>query len=237
MAKDDPLMHMGHRQRLRHKFDTGHASDAEEMELLLTYVIPRRDTRVLARTLINRFGTVYNAIFANQMDLQSVSGVGPAVITFFSLLRSIISKGYETKIKDGNVFANTDALINHCRSTLIGKLVEELHVMYLDSDGRLLTEELHNIGAVNYSHVYYDRILAMALTRGASRVILYHNHPVGDAICSQPDIDMTIQLGKILWNHRIVLSDHLVVNSSGNVFSMRNNSVLLELDRYQSENN
>ena len=33
MAKSDPLMRAGHRERLRKKFDAGNASDDDEMEL------------------------------------------------------------------------------------------------------------------------------------------------------------------------------------------------------------
>ena len=35
MPKSDPLMRVGHRERLRQKFEDGNTSEAEEMELLL----------------------------------------------------------------------------------------------------------------------------------------------------------------------------------------------------------
>ena len=118
----------------------------------------------------------------------------------------------------------------------MGKQVEELHVMYMDTCGRLLFEELHNIGAVNYSHVYPEKILATAITRGATKVALFHNHPIGGAGCSGPDIDITVTVGKMLWPHKIQIVDHLIVDASGDICSMRNIHALDELDRFYLDN-
>lgn len=236
MAKSDPLMRTGHRERLRQKFEDGHATAADEMELLLTHVIPRRDVRVLARRLLERFGSSYNVIMANPAAVQSVDGSGPAVATFFTLLRTIVSRGYKNVLKDGGIFANQNILENYCRSRLAGKTVEELHIMYMDKNGRLLTEELHNIGAVNYSHVYPEKILATALTCGASKVVLFHNHPVGGADCSAPDMNMTIIVGKMLWQYKIEITDHIIVDSLGTICSMRNAHALDELDKFYADN-
>ena len=236
MPKPDPLMRAGHRERLRSKFEDGNTSEAEEMELLLTHVIPRRDVRVLSRKLLEHFGGAYNVIMANPSAIQSVDGSGPAVATFFTLLRTIISRGYKRTLKDGGIFANPNILAEYCRARLAGKTVEELHIMYMDKNGRLLYEELHNIGAVNYSHVYPEKILANALTRGASKIALFHNHPVGEAGCSTPDIEMTVMVGKMLWQYKIEIADHVIVDSRGVVCSMRNAHALDELDNYYINN-
>lgn len=51
----------GHRERLRARYravgDAGLA-DHELLELLLTFAIPRRDTKLLAKKLLERFGTL-----------------------------------------------------------------------------------------------------------------------------------------------------------------------------------
>lgn len=230
MQKSDPLMRAGHRERLRQKFDAGNASDADEMELLLTYVIQRRDVRVPSRKLIEKFETAYNAMLANPDELKSMPGVGDGVVTFFKLLRSIVLKGYKKLNQEQSLYANDAALQNYCRIQLANKPTEEMHVMYLDNFGRVLYEEINDIGTVNQSNVYPDKILARALITGAVRIVLFHNHPVGDCSPSKADIQTTQKLGEILVAHKIQLYDHLILDNYGNMFSMRASHHFVELD-------
>lgn len=233
MAKSDPLLRAGHRERLRQKFEEGKLSDDEELELLLTYVIQRRDVRVISRLLRARFGTAYNAMLADSSDITSINGVGPGVALFFKLLRSIVAKGYKRHLVERHVFAHFNVLENYCRTQLAHKKIEELHVFYLDHEYRLICDDLHNIGSVNSSYVYADKILADALTKGASMVILCHNHPVGGVLPSMDDISLTTYVGKMLLDHHIKLHDHIIVSSDGSVYSMRNARQLGELEQYE----
>lgn len=57
--KDDRSYMEGHRERLRARYQLhGEAAleDYELLELLLTFAIPCRDTKLLARKLLERFG-------------------------------------------------------------------------------------------------------------------------------------------------------------------------------------
>ena len=62
--KKDLSFHVGHRERLRQKFLDGHLADYELLELLLSFAIPRRDVRPLARGLMQKFGGLYPIITA-----------------------------------------------------------------------------------------------------------------------------------------------------------------------------
>ena len=69
----------GHRLRLRRRFlqnGLGSLYDHEVLELLLTYAIPRRDVKPLAKTLIQRFGSLARVFDATEYELESVPGVG-----------------------------------------------------------------------------------------------------------------------------------------------------------------
>ncbi len=233
MAKSDPLFHVGHRERLRAKFEQCQLSDTEELELLLTYIIQRRDVRILARLLKEQFGSAYNTMMADASDITKIQGAGPGVALFFNLLRSIVGKGYKHHLCECSVLANQNVLENYCRTQLVSKKIEELHVLYLDYEYRLICDDLHNIGSVNMSYAYADKILADALTKGASMVILYHNHPVGSAVASQADLELTTYVGKMLADHRIRLYDHIIVAANGIIYSMRNAHQLSELEHYE----
>ena len=235
MTKSDPLMRAGHRERLRKKFEAGNASDADEMELLMTYVIQRRDVRVPARRLIETFDSVYNAMLATPEDLAKIEGVGTGVITFFKLLRSIVSKGYKEVNKEQSLYGCDKRLYDYCRVELMHKTTEEMRVLYLDNIGRVLHEDVNDIGTVNQSNVYPDKILARALMCGAVRVVLFHNHPVGNSDPSKADVETTLNLGKMLLLHKISLYDHLIVDKFGSIFSMRTMGYFLELDKIEAQ--
>lgn len=89
----------GHRNRLRSRFlKTGRESlaDYELLELLLTYAIPRKDTKGIAKDLLERFGS-FAAIFDQPIGrIQEIKGIGPYTATFFiaiNLCNSLILVG------------------------------------------------------------------------------------------------------------------------------------------------
>jgi hypothetical protein len=64
-GKDEIEYTEGHRERLRARYrHVGEAAlqDYELLELLLTYAIPRRDSKLLAKELVERFGTLDRAL-------------------------------------------------------------------------------------------------------------------------------------------------------------------------------
>lgn len=82
----------GHRERLRQKFkENPHSlSDAERLELLLTYAIPRKDVEPLAHGLLAHFGSLQAVIIAPPERLLEIDGVGESTITFIQLLQSLM---------------------------------------------------------------------------------------------------------------------------------------------------
>ena len=216
----------GHRDRLREKFLSNQLADYEKLELLLGYAIPRRDVRPLARNLIKQFGSVYNVLTAPIDDLIVVKGIGRNTAIFLKLVQQMMQIGYKSQLKDKPVFHNESILHNYCRVILSGKLIEEMHVLYLDSELRLIADDVHTTGTVDNSAVYPREIARRALQLNARSVVLVHNHPTSINSFSQDDVDRTTLVQSILASLDIKLYDHvLVVNNS--VYSMRAMHLLL----------
>ena len=80
---------LGHRAHLRKKF-LNSGLDAflphEVLELLLTYSIPRKDTKNLAWTLLKKFGSLSEVLDAKEEELLKVKGIGPSSIILFKLM-------------------------------------------------------------------------------------------------------------------------------------------------------
>ena len=77
MSEETPL-YIGHRQRLKERFVRSEGvdmADYEAIELLLTYAIPRRDVKPLAKSLIKEFGSFAGVISAPMERLSEVAGI------------------------------------------------------------------------------------------------------------------------------------------------------------------
>lgn len=84
----------GHRDRLRSRFriDPEALSPTEQLELLLTYAIPRINLETLSRDLLGRFHSIEGVLSASPEELKLVPGVGEQVILYLNLLERIVMK-------------------------------------------------------------------------------------------------------------------------------------------------
>ena len=81
--------HEGHRERLKERFlNEGLLGfhDHNILELLLFYVIPRKDTNEIAHELLREFGSL-SAVFDADIELlKQVPGIGDNAATFIKLI-------------------------------------------------------------------------------------------------------------------------------------------------------
>lgn len=224
-TETDSLLRSGHRDRLRQKFLDDKLADYEVLELLLSYAIPRKDVRPLARMLFKKFGDMFNILCASMDSLCSVPGVGRNTAIFIKTVHHVLIKGHEGHAKDSIVFQNEGNLRNYCRLMLGGKPTEELHVLYLDADGRMIENELHSHGTVNETVLFDSEIIKHAILIEARMIVLVHNHPRAGRSFSSEDQQLTEEFGRKLTAVGMRLYDHYVV--SGNVvYSMRDMGLL-----------
>ena len=79
----------GHRQRMKDRFRNeglDHFDEVHVLELLLFYAVPQKDTKPLARALLDRFGSLPLVLEATVQELMTVPGVGENIATFLSLI-------------------------------------------------------------------------------------------------------------------------------------------------------
>ena len=218
---NDLDFHNGHRERLRRKFLDDKLADYELLELLLSFVIPRRDVRPLARKKKKKFGGVYPVITAPINKLMEFKGIGRNTAIFIKAIHKIMIAGYKSTLDRETIFHNDKILRNYCLLSMAGKDKEEVRVLYLDDDRRLLADDLHTIGTVDWATTYPREILKRALELNANSILMVHNHPKPNTSFSSDDIKLTKQVMAILATVDIALIDHYVV-SGGVVYSARN---------------
>mgnify|MGYP000926216084 FL=1 len=211
----------GHRERVRRKFlENGFNGfeDYEVLELLLFYVIPRRDTKAIAKELIAKFKTLANVLKADTLELKTINGLGDVAITFLKMMGALPEKIYEDKLKnekiikdDTNKITNKEILLNFLRNKIGYENVEKFYVIYLSSSNEVLAFEESSSGTLDRSSIYPREIYKRVIMENAKSIIIAHNHPSGNTCPSKCDIDITNEIAKGLKNFGALLLEHIII--------------------------
>jgi DNA repair protein RadC len=205
----------GHRLRLRERFLSAGPdalADHEMLEIVL-FVLPRRDTKPLARALLTRFGSFAGVIAAPVPELLAVEGIGEAAVAALKSVQAGALRLLRAEVIDRPVLSNWDRLMAYLGAELSRERVEQFRVLFLDNKNRLLADEAQQHGTVNHTPVYPREVAKRALELHATALILVHNHPSGDPTPSRDDIAMTEQIRAAAAALSIVLHDHIVIGN------------------------
>ena len=217
--------YLGHRERLRKRFLLGGGKDMpdyELLELLLTIAIPRRDVKPLAKDLIKRYGSFAEVVNAPVEDLMEFSGLKENSAVVLKIVRecSIRTSWQSLKNMDAPVIGDYDNMIDYCRSAMAYQTVEEFRIIFLNSKLRVIDEEVQQRGTVDHVSIHPREVIKSAMQRGASGMILVHNHPSGIVTPSRADIEITKRIKEAAESVSIQLFDHLIISKS-DVYSFR----------------
>ncbi|MGE0829723.1 MAG: RadC family protein [Hyphomonadaceae bacterium] len=180
--KIDPVRphYHDHRARLRAKFESSGPealADYEMLELLLFRVIPRRDTKPLAKALIARFGDLAGVFAAPASQLASVTGAGPAVATEIKIVQAVLERAARSEAARRPLISSWSQLLAYCKLAMANESREQFRVLFLDSKNHLIADEVLNEGTIDHAPVYPREVARRSLELGAASVILVHNHP------------------------------------------------------------
>src|SRR3990172_12972786 len=156
MDKDKPH-YLHHRERLRERFrQTGFEGfrDYEALELLLTYAIPRKDVKPVAKERIERFGGFQGVLDASYEELISVNGIKENSATFLRALKECASFYLKAGLLKKRQITSTSELLNYCRMAMSGLRDEQFRVIFLNSQNEVVADEGLQEGTVNHSGGY-----------------------------------------------------------------------------------
>lgn len=217
-AASPPAHYHGHRDRLRDRFRDQGASalaDYELLELLLFRMLPRRDTKPIAKALIARFGSLSEVLGAPPHLLSEIDGIGEAAALDLKVVAAIGQRMLKGEIAARQVLASWKQVIDYCHAAMAFETREQFRILFLDRKNMLIADEVQQTGTVDHTPVYPREVMRRALELSASALILVHNHPSGDPTPSRADIDMTrtiVETGKPLG---IVVHDHIIIGRQG----------------------
>lgn len=208
----------GHRDRLRDRFKLSGESafaDYELLELLLFRLIPRKDTKSIAKALLQRFGSVGGVLGAPSKLLQEVSGIGETVAFEIKVIAAVSQRALKSDLNNRTLLSSWSSVIDYCHAAMAHESREQFRVLFLDKKNMLIADEIQGVGTVDHTPVYPREVVKRALELSSTAIILVHNHPSGDPAPSRADIEMTRLIVDIAKPMGIVVHDHIIIGKSG----------------------
>ena len=214
----------GHRERIREKFFNNGIdgfAEYEILELLLTYCIPRKDTKPIAKDLLYKFKTLDNVFKADFDKLSVIAGLGKNSIAFLKLIGELPSIIYKDELKNKKLInketlkiSNKDILLKYLRNKIGYEEIEKFYVLYLSSSNEVIEFEENSVGTLDRSSVYPREIYKKIINLNAKSVILAHNHPSDNITPSKCDIELTNEIAKGLKNFGALLMEHIIITKN-----------------------
>lgn len=225
--------YLEHRKRLWKRVERSEFTgfqDHEILELLLTYAIPRKDTKKMAWPMLKRFNKSFSkAIDARSEEIEDIKGLGPRTADFFLLIKETMRRYYLDKMKFeeavSSIKSPKDVLIRYCRASLEKKSDEVFEVLYLNTRNKVIATEKLFTGTIDRTAVYPRKVIEGALKNKATGLIFVHNHPSGDPSPSREDERLTRELAEAAKAVGITVHDHIIIGR-GTHFSFRERGIL-----------
>lgn len=217
----------GHRKRLKKRFvETGFEGLAEHeiLELILFYAIPYKDTKDLAKSILEEYGTIANLFESDVQDIVTRTKVSEHT----AILISLIFSTYKVYLKSKDelpILKSASAVNRYLKTFYVGTIRECFYVICLDAKKKLIKTCLISEGSATQTQIYVRNIIECVLKNGATQVILTHNHPSGKLTPSFSDVESTKQIVRALNTISVKVLDHIIV-CDDNYFSFSQNGLL-----------
>lgn len=208
----------GHRAHLRKRLMTGGEdalADHEVIEYLLMVARPRIDTKPIARSLIQRFGSLAGVLNADPQALALHPNMGETSAAALRIVAVAARRLARTVVREQPVLSNWQALLDYLHIDMAHLNVERVRVLYLNTQNMLILDHLVGDGTLDESPIYTREVVKKGLDLGAAAMILVHNHPSGSPKPSRADIQVTQKITEAAHLMGMTVHDHIVIGREG----------------------
>lgn len=168
-----------------------------------------------ADQLIEEFATLAAVLAAGPNGQARILGSDNPAIAHLGMVRDVMLHVLRTEVSNAPVLTDSQALLDYLFADMAHLPAERLRVLFLNAKNRLLCDEVMGEGSVKETQIYPREIMRRALEVGATALILAHNHPSGDPMPSEGDVEATRRIagaGRALDIH---IHDHVIIARGG----------------------
>jgi DNA repair protein RadC len=167
----------------------------------------------MSNRLIKEYG-LDKLLECSLIELQKINGIGPSkamqILTIAELQKRINQAKHPVK----KITCAND-VFNYFHERLKDEKQENFYILMLDTKNNIVGEQLVSKGILDASIVHPREVFKPAIKNSASKIILVHNHPSGDANPSSEDLEITEKLMKSGEEIGINVLDHVIISREG----------------------
>lgn len=215
----DKNIHKGHRKRVKDNFlknGLDNFEDHQILELLLFYALPQRDTNELAHRLISKFGSI-SAVFDAPVCELTKFGLSDNTVTLLKLIPDISRIYTVDRCDNASKIIDVNNLSEYFKDRFIGRNVEFLHLLLLDTKGKEVYSGEISKGSINSTDVPTRKIVELSLLYNAKYAAIAHNHLSGFALPSKQDLVTTQNIYNALKLINVRLIDHIIIAENDSI--------------------
>jgi len=190
-------------------------SDTDLISILVGSGIKGKNFRTISLGILKKIKkNIKGSVDTTISDLTHIDGVGSVtamrILSGMELGRRIygLYTGQTTLVKNSGQAYEVLKRMSNLKQ-------EHIVALYLNSRFELLEQRTVRIGGVDSAGLLPRDVIAYALERNASFVVLAHNHPSGDCTPSNEDVLLTQRLKEAMDIMGITLLEHIVIAKDG----------------------
>ena len=188
-------------------------NDQQIIELLISLVLPYRESRKLAKECLAEFKDLSGFLAASPQELERV-GITANCMFCVKLLRELPAEILKRKITEQPFYKSSKEVFDYLYYSMRDLKKEVLKAIYLNTRNQIIdTVDLFE-GTLESIPIRPREIVEGAITHGATAIIFVHNHPSGDPIPSKSDKQFTrdlVFIGEII---QIKVLDHIIIGGN-----------------------
>lgn len=218
-TKKTPIKFWAEQDRPREKMLTkgkNALTDTELLAILISSGTKSKSAIELARDILEKCNNNLNELARlNIKDLIRFEGIGQAKAIGISAAIELGGRRQSAGIRQKKKIGSSKDVFKLMRPRLGDLHHEEFWVLFMNRAQLIICERMISEGGVAGTVADPKKIFKMALDEKASSIIACHNHPSGNLIPSQADVELTRKLGQGGNFLEIPLLDHLIITNTG----------------------
>ena len=171
------------------------------MQALETLGLKLKDEIGLAELLSENFNPQLYGL--TKVQKEKVNALRDVVATYMNIREEMVGKTIRRSEDAVELAAQRLRALEH----------EELWVAYLNKDNVVVAFEMLFKGSLDAVSISHRQIIARALSKNASNMILFHNHPTGNPTPSVSDINQTRLVTNACKTMEMQLLDHIIIGA------------------------
>jgi len=188
-------------------------TDGECIELVLSLVLPHRQSTQKAKECIERFGNLRGFVSASSEELQQ-AGIPPPCVYCIKLLRELPIEVLKEKIVERPIHKSSKEVFDYLYYSMRDLKKEVFKVIYLNKRNQIVdTIDLFE-GTLDGIPIRPREIVESAIKYNAAALMFVHNHPSGDPTPSKSDKLLTRDLVFMGYILQIKVLDHIIIGEN-----------------------